>query len=86
MIIFISCVKQKRNSPCRAKDMYISALFKKMYRYARSLNPDSLYILSAKYGVLSPNDVIEPYDVTLKKLGANQKKRMGAYGKDAIRR
>lgn len=74
MIIFISCAKQKRDSPCFAKDMYISTLFKKMYRYAKSLNPDSLYILSAKYGVLSPNDVIEPYDVTLKKLGANQKK------------
>lgn len=66
--------KTKKDSPCCAKDMYISALFKKMYRYARSLNPDFLYILSAKYGVLSPNDVIEPYNVTLKKLGANQKR------------
>lgn len=29
MIVFLSCVKLKRNSPCKARNMYISDLFQK---------------------------------------------------------
>jgi hypothetical protein len=46
--------------------MYTSALFQKMMAYARSLNPKSIFILSAKYGLLSLEDMIEPYEQTLK--------------------
>lgn len=65
-IILISCVKDKLKTPAKAKDLYISDLFKKSYRYAQLLNPDNIFILSAKYGLLEPEQIIEPYDETLK--------------------
>jgi cytoplasmic iron level regulating protein YaaA (DUF328/UPF0246 family) len=37
-----------------------------MMAYAQSLKPKQVYILSAKYGLLSPYDMIEPYELTLK--------------------
>jgi cytoplasmic iron level regulating protein YaaA (DUF328/UPF0246 family) len=33
--------------------------------YAKLLAPDKIYILSAKYGLLDMEDVIEPYNETL---------------------
>lgn len=69
MIVFLSCAKTKRDVPCKARDMYTSDLFVKSYAYAESLRPDKIYILSAKYGLLKPGDMIEPYEQTL--VGAN---------------
>lgn len=37
-------------------------------RYARSLDPHAIFILSAKYGLLSLDTEIEPYDITLSNL------------------
>jgi len=47
-IVLISCVSQKRSCRSKAKDLYISALFKKNLAYAQRLNPDAIYILSAE--------------------------------------
>lgn len=72
MIIFLACTKRKQNHPCKAKEMYsASSLFKKGWEYALSLQPDAIYILSAKYGLLEPDDEIEPYEQTL--AGKNDK-------------
>ena len=65
-IVLVSCVKSKRGEPCRAGEMYTSALFHKMMAYAQRLKPKRIFILSAKYGLLSPDDMIEPYEQTLK--------------------
>ena len=48
--------------------MYTSSLFRKMMAYAQSLSPKSIFILSAKYGLLGTNTVIEPYERTLKSM------------------
>lgn len=63
-IALISCVKTKRNRPCKAKDMYISPLFKESYEYA-SKRCDKIYILSARYGLLEDDRMISPYQETL---------------------
>lgn len=66
MIVFIACTKKKQDHPCKAKEMYRpSALFTAGWRYAESLNPDTIYILSAKYGLLNPETIITPYEKTL---------------------
>lgn len=65
MIVFLSCVKTKADKTCCAKDMYTSPLFKKSYAYAKSLKPRKIYILSALYGLLEVDDVIDPYEKTL---------------------
>jgi cytoplasmic iron level regulating protein YaaA (DUF328/UPF0246 family) len=48
-----------------AKDLYISTLFKLNLAYAKSLNPDKIFILSAKYGLVNLGEEIEPYNTTL---------------------
>lgn len=75
MIIFISCVKNKMDYPCVARDMYISDLFKKSLSYSELMTESSnIYILSAKYGLLELNQQIEPYELTLNKMNKKQRK------------
>jgi hypothetical protein len=69
-IVLISCVSQKRAYRSKAKDLYISALFKKNLAYAWQLNPDAIFILSAKYGLVDLDAEIEPYDLTLNTMPA----------------
>jgi len=53
--------------------MYMpSALFRAAYKYAVK-NYDTVAILSAKYGLLMPEDEIEPYYVTLKTMAAKER-------------
>ncbi len=64
-IVLIACVSNKRPSKSKAKDLYISPLFKYSLAYAYSLNPDKIYILSALHYLLDLETEIEPYNVTL---------------------
>ncbi len=74
-IVLISCVSQKLPHRAKAKDLYISTLFKLNLRYAEKLNPDGVYILSAKYGLLNLEQEINPYEQTLNNMRANEVKR-----------
>jgi cytoplasmic iron level regulating protein YaaA (DUF328/UPF0246 family) len=73
-VVLISCVSQKLDRKSKAKDLYISSLFKKNMAYAKTLKPDAIYILSAKYGLLNLDDEIEPYDVTLNTMKVAERK------------
>lgn len=53
--------------------MYISPLFKYMYAYAKRRCKE-VFILSAKYGLLSENTPIAPYNATLNTMTEIQKK------------
>ena len=75
MIVFISCVKNKNDYPCAARDMYVSDLFKKSLTYSELVTESSnIYILSAKYGLLELNQQIEPYELTLNTMNKKQRK------------
>ena len=66
MYVFLSCTKQKKSSRCKAEEMYSeSSLFSKSYAYAKTLNPDKIYILSAKHHLLPLDKEIDPYNETL---------------------
>ena len=65
-ICLVSCVRKKLTHPVRAADLYISPWFKKARSYAAKC--DRWYVLSAKYGLVAPASVIEPYEVTLNKM------------------
>jgi len=58
----------------KAKDLYVSPLFRYNLRYAESLNPDKIFILSAKYGLVDLEEIIEPYDITLNDMSAKEVK------------
>ncbi len=64
-IVLITCASKKQNKKLKAKEIYVSPLFKFNLAYAKKLNPDQIFILSAKYGLLDLEKEIEPYNETL---------------------
>lgn len=75
MNIFLSCTKEKAKQRCKAREMYMpSSLFAKSYTYAKSLNPDKMYILSAKHHLLPLSREISPYNQTLNNAGVEERK------------
>jgi len=71
-VVLISCVSKKENKVCSAEKMYISPLYKMNLKYAKLFNPDEIFILSAKYGLLELNIEIEPYNETLNDKGKRE--------------
>nr|DAI22261.1 MAG TPA: YaaA [Caudoviricetes sp.] len=64
MIVIITCGKAKQRCSAKAVDMYIGSVFKGKLKYAKTLYPGApIYILSAKYGIIPADLVIEPYDL-----------------------
>lgn len=55
----------KRSHRTKAEELYISPLFKMNLAYAKSMQPDKIFILSAKYGLLDLETEINPYEQTL---------------------
>jgi len=64
-IVLISCASKKLQHKTKARELYSSSLFKLNLKYAKSLNPNKIFILSAKYGLLDLEKEIEPYNLTL---------------------
>lgn len=54
---------RKLDHPAQAADMYFGSYHRACRRTADALRPERLIILSAQYGLLDPDDVIEPYDI-----------------------
>ena len=71
-VVLVSCVKKKLNQSAKAKDLYQSTLFRAQRTFAEKFG-DDWYILSAKHGLLDPESVIEPYEQTLKSVGASRR-------------
>lgn len=76
--ILISCVSQKLDIRAPAASLYTSPLFRFNMAYARRLRPDRIFILSAKYGVLEPGDMVEPYEQTLSTMSATHRRAWAA--------
>ncbi len=67
-IVLVSCVSEKSITPSPARILYSSDWFIKAARYASQI-ADEWYILSAKFGLVHPDQVLEPYNTTLKTMG-----------------
>jgi hypothetical protein len=67
-------VKSKQQVRSRAAELYTSTLFRLNLQYARQLTPDAIYILSAKHGLLPLDQEIEPYELTLNRMGVADRK------------
>jgi hypothetical protein len=74
-VVLLSCVKKKLDVPAIAKEIYISDFFQKAFEYAESLRPGKIFILSAKYQLLSPERMIEPYELTLNNMGVADRRK-----------
>ena len=64
-LCLVSCGAQKLFRSAPAKDLYTSGLFRKT-RTLVEAQGWPWFILSAKYGIVAPEQVIEPYEKTLK--------------------
>ena len=90
-VVLVACCGEKLSHPAPAKDLYQSELFKKSRTWAES-NGDKWLILSAKLGVIHPEQVVEPYDETLndKKAGERAEwsrkvaQQLGSYSTDRL--
>jgi len=60
----IACSKTKLDHAAPAAELYASPFFKKSLAWIQKRH-DTYGILSAKYGLIMPDQVIEPYDVYL---------------------
>ena len=72
-IFLVSCVSSKRSAPAAARDLYCSDWFLKARAYVEAKNAD-WFILSAKYGLVPPPEVIQPYDLTLNDMTAEERR------------
>jgi hypothetical protein len=78
-LVLISCVKSKQTTAAPARELYTSPLF----TMARDLveGQAEFRILSALHGLVEPQMMIEPYELTLNKMGANARR---AWAKNVI--
>lgn len=63
-IALIGCCSKKLDRPAPARDLYLSNLFKLSVAYAESRDLPWL-VLSAKWGLVDPDQVLEPYELSL---------------------
>ncbi len=64
MMYLVSCVSEKQGHECLARDLYVSDWFSKARRYVEA-SQCRWFILSAEYGLVSPDRTIAPYNRTL---------------------
>jgi hypothetical protein len=67
ILVISSCTKRKKEGKNKASEMYIGKqhlLVKKGIEILRKDNYVNWYIISAKYGLINENYVIEPYDLS----------------------
>jgi hypothetical protein len=69
----VGCVKEKSTTAQHARDLYVSTLFTGRRSYVER-SCDQWWILSAAHGLVHPDAVLAPYDVTLKDTGRAQRR------------
>jgi hypothetical protein len=75
-VILVGCVKKKLATAAPAKDLYVSALFRKERAYAEQTDVP-WFILSAEHGLVRPDDILEPYDLRLSKTPRDYRREWG---------
>lgn len=72
-LVLIGCVKSKRTGRHPAEDLYDSRLFRGRLAYARA-NADRWFILSALYGLLPPDRVVDSYERAMTSLTRRERR------------
>jgi hypothetical protein len=71
--MLVACAKRKQAGWHAARELYVSPLFSASRRFAEA-RADSWYILSGRYGVLTPGSVIESYDLSLNTMRVDERR------------
>jgi len=75
-IFLVACVKTKQPRPMAASGLYTSEWFRRARTFVETTGCP-WYILSAEYGLLYPDDVVAPYERTLKQMSAPERRSWG---------
>jgi hypothetical protein len=84
-IALVACVSKKNSTAIPARDLYISDWFTKASAYVARV-ADDWYILSARYGLVAPEVVIEPYDEALNRMPVAARRAWAALVTEDLRR
>jgi len=84
-VYLVSCCSKKLQIRASACDLYVSVLFRKARQYAEA-SGCPWFILSAKHGLVRPNQQIEPYDQTLNEMGINDRRAWGKRVDDQLQK
>ncbi|MHA1340264.1 MAG: DUF6884 domain-containing protein [Promethearchaeota archaeon] len=64
VLIIVSCTKKKLDRPAPAIELYQGDIFKKTKKWVE-INNFHQIIISARYGIVEPHEIIKPYDKRL---------------------
>jgi hypothetical protein len=73
-VYLVSCVGKKQSRKARAKDLYTSDWFLKARRYVEATGCP-WFILSAEFGLVDPDQLLEPYEKTLNAMPIADRRR-----------
>lgn len=83
-VVLIGCVKTKLPTPAPARNLYTSPLFTRRRAYAeRSKAP--WFILSSKWGLIEPDQIIAPYDMYLDAQPTSYRRAWGEFVVEQLR-
>lgn len=69
-IVVVGCGERKLDRPAPAQQLYTGSYFAACSLTAAAIAPGRWFILSARYGLVAPSKVLEPYEQTLWMPGA----------------
>ncbi len=72
----VGCGKAKREGVHLARDLYIGSLFRNAFAISQTAH-DETYILSARHGLLKPDDRVESYNYSILDLGLSKRHGWG---------
>jgi hypothetical protein len=74
----VACSRTEADRPLPPRELYTSPLFRAACSYAECCyGPGQWFILSAHYGLVDPDQVLAPYNVSLHQLTACQRESWG---------
>ena len=82
-VAIIPCTNQKSDIPGPAREVWIGAHFQLVLAHAEIFY-DRIYVMSYKYGLITPEYHIEPYDIDIRTANAGDKLRWWAKMKGHI--
>lgn len=78
-VVLVSCSSKKKiinqDTRIQAEDLYVSPLFISAWAYSSTMVVDKRFIISDKYGLLEPTDLIQSYNESLKNLTPVQRRQ-----------
>lgn len=78
--VLIACSKKKRTGVMPASELYQGPLFVAQLAYARQvlgMEDDQIFVMSAKYSLVRLVNTLEPYDLMLGKMPAEERRVWG---------